>query len=123
MTTTSSRVNNKKIDDEKYIDKIKCGKTIDIRVENIKDGNGMNIAIGTNIAIGNVGNHINNIEIGHINNKQLHTRLAGTLHAVPPGVAHTSGNNIKVTLKQQHYNIEPLLHRLPLLDHLREDIR
>ena len=36
---------------------------------------------------------------------------------------HThQANNIWVTLKQQHNNIEPLLHHLPLLDHLRHYI-
>ena len=228
-----------KIDKKKRIDSIECGKMIDIRIDNIQDGNGMNIAIETNIAIGNVGNHIN-IKIGHnkqhnirivteklhisdpsvqekngthtyidysksirktsglhivpehlhrlghdikmedprrksikifelhssvyiaiwaspshnmsaivlpqdpafhhhllpeilsqtityilnVNKKrvQLHTHLAGALHAIPPGVAHASCNNIRVTLRKQHNYIEPLLHHLPLLDHLRQYI-
>ena len=60
----------------------------------------------------------------NINEKrvELHTHLAGAPHAVPPGVAHASCNNIRVTLRKQHNYIEPLLHHLPLLKHLRQHI-
>ena len=53
---------------------------------------------------------------------EFHIHLAGALHAVLPGVAHSFCNSIKVTLRKQHNNFEPLQHHLHLLEHLRQYI-
>ena len=59
--------------------------------------------------------YILNINLPRI---ELRSHLAAALHAVPPGVAHQSRHNIKVTLRHFHSQQSPRQHHWDVIDHL-----
>ena len=54
---------------------------------------------------------------------ELRSHLAGALHAVPPGVAHQSQNNIRVALHHLDQQPSPKRHHQELIQYLRYHIR
>ena len=60
--------------------------------------------------------YILNINLQRI---ELRSHLAAALHPVPPGVAHQSQNNIRVTLQHLDQQPPPRQRHRDLIDHLR----